>query len=57
MRVDLYGMRNIEGIADMDVYGRLCIQSWRAGSLTGNQQFQWLRLDFSARPPTYPLQR
>ncbi len=25
------------------------------GSLTGNQQYQWVSGDFSARPPTYPL--
>jgi len=31
--------------------------SVRSGSLTGNQQYQWVSGDFSSRPPTYPLQK
>lgn len=46
--------RAFEGIAEMDTYGHQCIQPWRSGSGPCNQQNQWVRLDFSARPPTCP---
>jgi hypothetical protein len=47
-------MGNIEGIAGMDVYGRGCIQSGRAGSLTATIDSIEESATFQARPPTCP---
>jgi hypothetical protein len=53
--VDVYGIWNIEGIADMDVYGRGCIQSGRSGSPPTLIDCIEESATFPPRPPTYPL--